>query len=365
MTTATVPDLRPRSMGQILDQAIRIYRRNFLRFVGIVATVQVPMVLLQLAMSYLTVSGTYTGRDLPGASYGSPFGPGYFVGLLGTILTSVLSMVLLWGIAGGALSGAVAGLYLGEPITFGGAFRRIGPYVSRLIGAILFALVLSLGALIWTMIPCIGWLSGPGLLMLFFTAIVPLIAPAIVIERKTALNAVLRAWHLVRRRFWWVTGLVLILYLFNLLVVSGPGAIVTIILEVGSDQVFGLGDYTTGFLLQTVLQSLSSLILSLIYLPLQLTCMVLMYLDLRVRTEGLDLALQTARGMPNATAPAQALPSETAPARALAYAPPPSGGLITWKEIGYFALISLGALALIGLIYGALIAIFLLALGPI
>jgi hypothetical protein len=176
---------------------------------------------------------------------------------------------------------------------------------------------------------------------------------------------VLRAWHLIRRRFWWVTGLVLILYLFNLLVVSGPGAIVTLILQVGSDQLFGLASYTTGFLLQTVLQSLASLILSLIYLPLQLTCTVLMYLDLRVRTEGLDLALQTAWALPDETAPAQALPSETAPARALAYAPPPSGGLITWKEIGYFALISLGALALIGLIYGALIAIFLLALGPI
>jgi hypothetical protein len=349
-------------MGQILDQAIRIYRRNFLRFVGIVAAVQVPMVLLQLAMSYLTVRGTYSGTDL---LYGRYYGLGYFLGLLGTLLTSVFSIVLLWGIAAGAISRAVAGLYLGEPITFAGAFRRIAPYVPRLIGAILFALVLSIGAFIWTLIPCIGWLSGPGLLMLFFTAIVPLIAPAVVIERKTALNAVLRAWHLIRRRFWWVTGLVLILYLFNLLVVSGPGAIVTLILQVGSDQLFGLASYTTGFLLQTVLQSLASLILSLIYLPLQLTCTVLMYLDLRVRTEGLDLALQTAWALPDETAPAQALPSETAPARALAYAPPPSGGLITWKEIGYFALISLGALALIGLIYGALIAIFLLALGPI
>lgn len=351
MTTASIPDLQPRGMGQILDQAIRIYRRNFLRFVGIIAVVQVPLTLVQMAMSYLTVSGLTTDLSSPGSSLDSLFGPGYFIGLLGTVITSVLNLVLLWGVANAALSRAVAGLYGGKSSTFGEGFRQIAPFVPRLTGAILFALVISLSIGIWTVIPCIGWLSGPGMLSFFFAAILPLIAPAIVIERQSAVDAVRRAWELVRRRFWWVMGFVVILYLFNLLIVGGPGAIVNVILQVGAGRALTSGDYGSTLVVQTIVQSLSSLILSLIYLPFQLTCMVLMYLDLRVRTEGLDLALQTAR----------ALPDETALEQALAYAPSARGNLITWQEIGYFALISLGALALVGLVYGILVAVLLAA----
>jgi len=355
MTTVAPLELQPRSMGQILDQAIRIYRRNFLRFVGLVAIVQVPLALLQMGLSYLTLSGLLTGMLSPTSSteYGLPYtlGPGYFLGLLGSVITGACTQILLYGVAGGALSRCVVGQYLGESLTLTGALRRISRLVPRLIGAVAFALVLSLAVGIWSIIPCVGWLSGPGLLAFFFMAVVPLIAPAVVIEGRPALPALRRAWDLVRRRFWWVLGFVLILYLFNLLVVGGPGAIVTAILQAGAGGALASRDPNLAIVVQTVVQTLAALILSLIYLPLQLTCMVLMYLDLRVRTEGLDLALQTARAQPDGAAPEQAL----------AYAPPSGGALITWQEIGYFALVTLGFIALLGFLYAILVALMLIA----
>lgn len=354
MTTVAPLELQPRSMGQILDQAIRIYRRNFLRFVGLVAIVQVPLALLQMGLSYLTLSGLLTGMLSPTSPTGYDYGvlgTGYLLGLLGSIITGACTQILLYGVAGGALSRCVVGQYLGESLTLTGALRRISRLVPRLIGAVAFALVISLAVGIWSIIPCVGWLSGPGLVAFFFMAVVPLIAPAVVIEGRPALPALRRAWDLVRRRFWWVLGFVLILYLFNLLVVGGPGAIVTAILQAGAGGALASRDPNLAIAVQTVVQALATLILGLIYLPLHLTCMVLMYLDLRVRTEGLDLALQTARAQPDGAAPEQAL----------AYAPPSGGPLITWQEIGYFALVTLGFIALLGFLYAILLALMLIA----
>ncbi|MDL1897907.1 hypothetical protein FBQ82_16755 [Anaerolineae bacterium CFX7] len=52
--SANPPQLRPMSVGDILDQAIRIYRRNFVPLVIIVAIVSLPYVALQLAITLLT-----------------------------------------------------------------------------------------------------------------------------------------------------------------------------------------------------------------------------------------------------------------------------------------------------------------------
>ena len=51
------PRLRSIGLGELLDQAVRLYRRNFTRFIGMLALVQVPLALLQLGVSFLTSAG--------------------------------------------------------------------------------------------------------------------------------------------------------------------------------------------------------------------------------------------------------------------------------------------------------------------
>ena len=52
--------LRPLRLGELLDQAIRLYRRNFITFVGIVAMVYVPLMILQIASTALMTSSLDT-----------------------------------------------------------------------------------------------------------------------------------------------------------------------------------------------------------------------------------------------------------------------------------------------------------------
>src|SRR5690349_9928321 len=49
--------LRPRSVGEILDQAFRLYRRYFLIFIGIIAIVVVPLQLAQQIIAVFLVGG--------------------------------------------------------------------------------------------------------------------------------------------------------------------------------------------------------------------------------------------------------------------------------------------------------------------
>jgi hypothetical protein len=81
-----------------------------------------------------------------------------------------------------------------------------------------------------------------------------------------------------------------VLYLFNLLVVSGP----TLLFSYLTGLVLG-SSASTGTLstVAALIAGVASALIELIVLPLQLTAWNLVYFDLRVRGEGLDLALLT------------------------------------------------------------------------
>jgi hypothetical protein len=345
MTATTAPHLRPLGIGELLDQAVRLYRRNFLTFIGIIATVQIPITALQLVTSLITVTGMNQLQNptRPPADPMEMFGPAYFLGIGGSILVAIISFVLVQGLATAALTRAVAGSYLGESVGILEAYEKIGRSWLSLLGALLLAGILGLGLLIWFMIPCVGWLTGLGLLAFFGMVIVPLIAPIIVLEKQMASQSIRRAWDLARRRFWWTLGFVFILFIFAQLVITGPVTLIGIAFQMVAGGPLDLSMMET--IIQTVIQSLVQLTFSVIYLPLQLTAITLMYFDLRIRTEGFDLALLSAT-----TSDGQAgLPSITAQAP-----PPERGNLVTMTEMGYFALVSIGA----GVLYFLIFSIF-------
>lgn len=359
MTATTPPPLRPLGLGELLDQAIRLYRRNFLTFIGIIAIVQVPLVLLQLLTSLVAFRdfAQFQNPSVPPPSDPSEvFGPAFCGGIAGAGLLAFLSFVLVQGVATAAMTRAIADRYLGQAADILGAYRKIGRSWLRLLWALVLAMLVSLALFLWFLVPCIGWLTGIGMLVFFSGVITPLIAPAIVLEDQTAKGALRRAWDLARRRFWWVIGFVAILYLFSQLVVSGPTVLVGFLLQFLAGNQMGQDDPTAFFTLQTVIQSLTNLIFSLIYLPLQLTSITLLYFDLRVRIEGFDLVLLAASAS-QVPAEVDGLP---------AHAPlPEQGNLINRTELAYFAALSVGAAVLIGTI-GALfsaLGIALVALG--
>ncbi len=347
MTVSPIPRLRPLGLGELLDQAIRLYRRNFLTFIGIIAVMQIPLTVLQLGASLLAFSGFFAQLDdfssSPPADPFEIFTPNYFIGIGSSLFLAVVGWLLIKGVATAALTQAVAGSYLGKPIGIIKSYQKIGQSWLPLIGALLLAIVLGIGLFIWFLVPCVGWLTGLGILAFFWMVITPLIAPIIVLEKQPAGQSIRRAWDLARRRFWWVLGFVFILFLFAQLVITGPATLANFAVQfvVGSNP---FEPSSNQFVLQSIVQTLVQLFFSLLYIPLQLTAITLMYFDLRVRTEGFDLALLA--GGESAAAGATEVMAQ-APA-------PEQTRLVTWTEVGYFALISVGA----ALLYAIFVAIF-------
>lgn len=339
MTTLT-DSLQPLSMTQLLDRAIRLYRSNFLIFVGIVALAQIPatavnMIGLWLAPAPETISVTPTSvTDM----WLQLFESSGFVNngwlWLGRIVT-----LLLVQLATAAMTKAVAENYLGHKIGLFEAYQKIGRSGITLLIATFLGIFIVIGlAIWWIVVPCIGWLSGLGMLFFLSLVILPLVAPIIVLEHRSAGAALQRAWDLGRRRFWWLIGFMLLLGLFGQIVVTGPALLSVFAVE----SAVGSGiDTTTSSLIQQVIM----LLLRLIYLPLQLTCVTLLYFDIRVRTEGFDLAV---------LALSDRVDSETVRVTA----PPLEKNVLPrWEEIGYFSLITVAFVV----VYIALLLIFLVA----
>ena len=325
MENQILPTLRPLRLGELLDRAIRLYRANFLTFIGIIAVVYVPLMVLQTAASALLSSSML---NMSGSSPQEIFtNYGYWIGVLGTFILLILEFILVQGVAAGALSRAVADNYLGKTVGILDAYRGIGKSWLRLVGIELLVWIISIGLVIWWLVPCIGWLTGLGMLMFLMGAINPFVPPVVALENQGVLDALRRAWSLARRRFWPVLGYVLVLALFSWIIVSGPRLLVSVLLT----QLFqSFGDPTTQLVVTSLIQGFVSLVFALIYLPLQLTAFTLIYFDVRVRTEGFDLALVTL-----ATSDSPDLSTAMA-------APVPSDErFITGAEIGNFAILTL------------------------
>lgn len=334
-----VSSLKPLSMGQLLDRAIRLYRNNFLLFIGIVTLTQIPAsafaVLLVIVTTNPAFIETFSGELFP-----------LMAGLVAFVVGIVSALITQIGTA--ALTRAIADIYLGETIGILEAYRKIGNSWLTLIGATILSGIMMAALFIFFFIPCIGWaaaIPGFGLIMFFALAVIPLIAPVIVLEGKGATSAISRAWNLARQRFWWVFGFVIILTIFAQLVVTGPVALSQIALL----SILN----TTNQTLIAVLQQLVSFLLSIIYLPIQLTCITLLYFDTRVRLEGFDLALLAASSE-DIEVDMASVAADT-PVSRIPWGP-------TGTELGYFTLISVGFAVFVVAVVG-IIAVLGLTIG--
>ena len=327
MESQPLPALRPLRLGELLDQAIRLYRRNFVTFIGIIALVYVPLMVLQTASTTLMTGAM--GSAALSSSLDELFSNyAYWGGVIATLFVAFLQFIFVQGIATGALTRAVADNYLGKPVSILDAYRGIGRSWLTLVGALLFIILVAIVISIWWIVPCIGWFTGLGMLSFLGAAISPMVAPVVVLEKRGILESVRRAWFLVRRRFWPVLGTILVLYLFNVLIVNGPLAIVNALLGAAAPS---FGDSTSQLVVTAIIQAIVSIVFILIYYPLQMTAFTLVYFDLRVRTEGFDLALLTSSDSEQALS----APVEQA-----------KESLVTGSDLGNFAILTLGAVGL-------------------
>lgn len=324
------PIIRPLTLAEILDRAFRIYRQNFLKLLGIYAIPFIPIMLIQTgSTAYLTSNMIQDPTSF--LEDANLMGLGVAT-IAASLLLGLISFVLISGFATTAFTRAVSNAITGKSISILDSYRTISRPALTMLLALLLIGILIFGMIIWTVVPIVGWLSGPGIVFFIVLIVNPLLAPVIVLENQGVIASLRRAWDLGRSRFWWLMGFAIVLALLGQLIVTGPIYLLSGVLQSILGALPSLS-METQLALSNVASGLASMVLTLLYTPLQLTMFTVVYFDLRVRNEGLDLALQLAPASDNESGDLPEIRSTSTP-------------LITGMDIGRFALLSLFGIGL-------------------
>jgi hypothetical protein len=283
MNATTLLDLRPLSVGELLDRTFRLFRRHFLTFVLIAIVMQLPVSILQIGSALMVNNFTFDPLA------GNPFANTDF--LLPTVLVTFgigFASFIITQVGTAALTQSVADSYLGRPVSFDSAFSRMGNtwftlILATIVGG-LFMFGLTIPIILGSLIPCLGFLVA--LIGFFFLGAVAsilfsLLPPVVVLERASVIDAVKRAWALSKLRFWWVFGYLILLSVLTIVIIFGPAAVI--------GAVLGLVLGEMSILAQSIVQQSATLVLTAVFLPIRIAAITLMYFDLRIRFEGFDL----------------------------------------------------------------------------
>jgi hypothetical protein len=276
-----VPDLRPLSVGEIIDVAVKIWRRQFVTLAKIVFVVVAPVQILSALVAASVSNGG--GIETVDVSGNTAVDGGRLAAFIAGMFTAQVLSGLAFLISSAAVLRAVSVAYLGGTPDWRDSLRAA---TSRL------------GSLIWLAFLMAGGLFL-GALALFFPFIWLGVSwsvsfPALIAEEQRGTGALRRSFNLVRGRWWSVFGalfLAFLLQFFMGLVIGLPLGILT----ANSDSA------SAGALIIGTLVSVAS---SVITTPFMAAVLVLIYFDLRVRKEGFDLELLSQGvGIPADTVP--------------------------------------------------------------
>ncbi|MFE5409085.1 glycerophosphoryl diester phosphodiesterase membrane domain-containing protein [Microbacterium sp. NPDC056569] len=304
--------LHPLSFGTILGRSFAALRQNprvLLGFALVVQTLAYIVVLAGiLAIGWASFSRLDTLR--PGTEE-------YDTVMAGSIaLTAVAGIVL--SLAAGALSVIVQGIVVvevthaavAEKLTLGALWRQVKPIAWRLIGYS-FLVILAVVALVAVVTLAIVGIAmaapaaAIALTIVVILASIPLywwlmiklllVPAAIIVEQATILEALSRSWTLTRRRFWPALGIIIVISVIFAAVaqvVSLPMSflsmgLTTIIAPTGDPEPTAI----IGFIAATLLTQVLTLLLQSVAVVVQSTATALIYIDCRMRREGLDLDL--------------------------------------------------------------------------
>jgi hypothetical protein len=253
----------PMSIGQILDRTFSIYKRNFVRFLAIVAVVTVP-----LRLAYLGGVLALTGLSAQQGPEAFPFD----AAAVGVLVLGGLVLMLGNTLCNAALLRGVSQTYLGSSISVGEAYRKVLPKLLALIvAAFLVGLLTMIGFIL---------LIVPGVIILLRFAVT---VPAIVVEDVGATRGMGRSWRLAAGN----TGKILGLFLCVALI----GFIANTVFQ-GATRVLA---HQCPEQARFFVSQLGSLVGDVFVMPISATATILLYYDLRIRKEGFDLEMLAQR----------------------------------------------------------------------
>lgn len=275
MLSVSVPAplrLRPLEIGDLLDETFRMYRRHFLLFAGISLILAIPSAAATgLFLGWLSFALQLSGGSSPSTT---PFDLNALTSLIGILVAALVVNLLILPFSHAAVTYAACESALGRPVTAGGLFRGVTRRYFPLLGYfLLFNSYTAWLAVILCVAPFALWLWG----FVLWIAVVPVMF----VENVGLGAAIGRSRQLLQGR-WWRTFLILFLaFVVYEVVVVALGAFLQL-------AQFGLAIFVNPFIATTVTAASSGLISALVAPIIQIV-VVLVYFDLRVRQEALDL----------------------------------------------------------------------------
>ncbi|WP_418276215.1 hypothetical protein ACNHYB_15305 [Isoptericola jiangsuensis] len=307
-----VVPLRPLSLGEIYDGAFTSVRHNPRVMLGLVTvvvavTTVLATVLAQFVVPLLTpfISDLLTADPLVSDVYGSD--AGIIAQLFAVSATLSLTLLVAQPICEGIVTVSVSQSVIGRKLAPREVWSRLRPRVWVLVA---WMLLRSLAVAVGTFVLAAGWLlliagvvQGTGSVGLsILVAIVGflgcavlagwiivrtlLVTPALALEKKGLGSTIARAWRLTRGNFWRVLGTTLLAGIIASVagqIVAYPLSFVGLAIDRGA---IGWG--------VVVMSMLASIIAVLVQLVFVSGVVALVYTDVRMRREGLDVRLAEA-----------------------------------------------------------------------
>ena len=296
--------LRPLGVGELLDGALSLIRSNPRTVLGLAAVISAVSALIQTAGLWISLRYLETMTPVVGSADEVDIAAELTTLATGSIAQIVPALVagFLQVLASGLFIVLVGAAVLGRRLDASQTWATLRPRLLRLVGVTLIISVgglLAVGLMIGSIVAlafAIGpWAALPGvviglggtILLVYAYVKLAVASPALVMEGTGVLTSLSRSWALVRRSWWRVLGILILAAVITSLLTT----VVTVPVTLIATLVSGFSES----LLPTVVASgVATLVAGIITLPFSAAVTGLLYIDLRMRREALDIELVSA-----------------------------------------------------------------------
>jgi len=302
--------LRPLSLGDIYDAALKIIRFNPKATVGSAVLVTAVAMAIPVILTSILTFALDLSLDLEATDYSSTEIAG-LVGSFGSLLLGVLLQSIGLVLVTGMIAHVVAAAAIGQRLGLGEAWARTRGKRWRLIGLTLLLFLMTMlliGGYAASWVPVLAFGDGIAI-ALFALATIPLFlalmfwfwirvyylpVPALMLEPVGVTGAIARGYRLTRRAFWRTFGIALL----TVLLAQTAGSILALPISIAG-QVGTMAGATSRYavLILVLTQALSSVITAAFVAPFTTAVASVQYLDQRIRKEAYDVELMSQAGI--------------------------------------------------------------------
>jgi hypothetical protein len=333
--------LAPMTLGVIYSGAFRVLRRNPRPVVGISLAIHAILAVITIASTALIAAHSLTSYvdDISSGNVGASIGDlvnVYAAGFISNLFTyggeAILQGIITQEVARGTLGERLPLRALWSRsrgrilVLVGWAALEVGAFlvaVAVLVGIIVLLVSGGSGAGIGFAI-LIGIVGGLGLIVVavLVSTRLSLVPSVLILERLTLGKAIARSWGLVRGFFWRTFGIELLtavmLGVASSIAILPFTLIVTLIFGIAhpTGQVSSGDGLTSAYSVSQLVTTIIGALIATITAIVSTAVTALIYIDLRIRKEGLDLALMRfvdAESAGSAEAADPYLPAASAP----------------------------------------------------